>query len=317
MQLCATRDVRRLSVGQVVYTAMCYPHGGMIDDGTVFRLGDNNFRWVGGNDLSGLWLREQAQQRGLDAWVKTSTDQLANVAVQGPKSREILERILWTGPTWQSIGELGWFRFSGRPPQRFPRHGPGRLPYRVHRRARYRALLPPQGRPDPVRGGHGSGRTFGIAPLGLGALDMLRIEAGLVFAGAEFSDRTDPFEAGIGFTVPLKSKAGDFIGREALARRKAHPVRKLVGLDLEGGLVPSAGDCCARRTRPGRGDHLRGALARPRQGHRALPHGRGPRGARHGGRGRPARRPPEAHPGPRRPLPALRPGDAAVRGDYG
>ena len=88
-----------------------------------------------------------------------------------------------------------------------------------------------------------AGERFGIAPLGLGALDMLRIEAGLVFAGAEFSDQTDPFEAGIGFTVPLKSKAGDFIGREALARRKSHPVRKLVGLDLKGGLVPSTGDC--------------------------------------------------------------------------
>ena len=72
---------------------------------------------------------------------------------------------------------------------------------------------------------------------------MVRIEAGLVFAGCEFCDQTDPFEAGIGFTVPLKSKTDDFIGREALERRKAHPVRRLVGLDLEGGVVPSTGDC--------------------------------------------------------------------------
>ena len=65
----------------------------------------------------------------------------------------------------------------------------------------------------------------------------------LIFASYEFSDQTDPFEAGIGFTVPLKSKTDDFIGRAALEERKTHPQRKLVGLDIEGGVVPSNGDC--------------------------------------------------------------------------
>jgi aminomethyltransferase len=67
--------------------------------------------------------------------------------------------------------------------------------------------------------------------MGLAALDMLRIEAGLVFAGAEFCDETDPFEAGIGFTVPAQ-KPDPFIGAEALARRRAHPQRQLVGLNI-------------------------------------------------------------------------------------
>ena len=243
MQLCVTRDVRRLSVGQVVYTAMCYEHGGVIDDGTVFRLGDNNFRWVGGNDLSGLWLREQAERRGMDVWVRTSTDQLANVAVQGPKSREILQRILWTGPTWQTVGELGWFRFSVARLGDF--HGMALIVSRTGYTGElgYELFCHPKDARTLFDAVMEAGEPFGIAPMGLGALDMVRIEAGLVFAGAEFSDRTDPFEAGVGFTVPLKSKAGDFIGREALARRKAHPVRQLVGLDLEGGLVPSNGDC--------------------------------------------------------------------------
>jgi len=65
----------------------------------------------------------------------------------------------------------------------------------------------------------------------------------LIFAGSEFDDQTDPMEAGIGFTVPLKTKEDDFIGRAALEERKAHPHRKLVGLDVEGGTVPSPGDC--------------------------------------------------------------------------
>jgi len=75
------------------------------------------------------------------------------------------------------------------------------------------------------------------------ALNMLRIEAGLIFAGYEFNDQIDPFEAGIGFTVPLKSKKSDFIGRSALEKRKMNPQKKLVGLDIKGGLVPNSGDC--------------------------------------------------------------------------
>ena len=88
-----------------------------------------------------------------------------------------------------------------------------------------------------------AGQEYGLTPLGLTALDMMRIEAGLIFAGSEFDDTTDPWEAGIGFTVPLKGKQDDFIGRTALEERKAHPHRKLVGFAVEGGVVPSSGDC--------------------------------------------------------------------------
>ena len=243
MQLCVTRDMRRLSVGQVVYTAMCYEHGGMIDDGTVFRLGDDNFRWIGGNDLSGLWLREQAEKRGLDVWVRTSTEQLANIAVQGPKSREILARILWTGPTWQRLGELDWFRFSVA--RLHDVHGMALVVSRTGYTGElgYELFCHPKDARTLFEAVMEAGESFGITPFGLGALDMVRIEAGLVFAGCEFTDQTDPFEAGIGFTVPLKSKTDDFIGRAALERRKAHPMRKLVGLDVQGSVVPSSGDC--------------------------------------------------------------------------
>ena len=85
----------------------------------------------------------------------------------------------------------------------------------------------------------GSGR---VTPLGLEALDMLRIEAGLIFAGYEFDDQVDPFEAGIGFTVPA-AKEDDYAGREALAERREHPQRMLVGLELEGNEVAHHGDC--------------------------------------------------------------------------
>lgn len=243
MQICVTRDMKKLSVGQVVYTAMCYEHGGMIDDGTVFRLGENNFRWIGGTDDSGLWLRRQAEVHGLQAWVRTSTDQLCNVAVQGPLSRRILEAVFWTVPAQPTIEELGWFRFAVARLGAFDgascvvsRTGySGELGYEV--------FCHPKDAEAVFDAIWEAGAPLGMQPLGLGALNMLRIEAGLIFAGTEFSDRTDPFEAGIGFAVPLKGKADDFIGKDVLAERKAHPQRRLVGLDIAGGVVPANGDC--------------------------------------------------------------------------
>ena len=96
LQATMTRDIRRLADGQVVYTAMCNDTGGMIDDGTVFRLARDNFRFVGGAEYDGVWLREQAERLGLRVWVKESTDELHNVAVQGPASRDILAPLVWT-----------------------------------------------------------------------------------------------------------------------------------------------------------------------------------------------------------------------------
>ena len=243
MQACVTRDMSRLSIGQVVYTAMCYEHGGMIDDGTVFRLGDANFRWIGGNDTSGLWLREQARKRGLNAWVRNSTDQLHNVAVQGPRSRELLSRLFWTAPRQPTIEELGWFRFAVARLGGFKgtacvvsRTGyTGELGYEV--------FCHPRDCQEVFDAIWEAGQEFGIVPLGLDALDMLRIEAGLAFAGCEFDDTINPFEAGIGFTVPLKTQNADFVGRTALTERKSHPSRNLVGLDIESGVVPATGDC--------------------------------------------------------------------------
>ena len=235
LQTCVTRDVRRLSDGQVVYTAMCYDTGGMIDDGTVFRLSRQNFRWIGGSDASGLWLRRQAQERGLRAWVKDSTDQLHNLQVQGPNSRRILSEIVWTRPDQPAVAELGWFRFAiarvgghDGTPLLVSRTGyTGELGFEV--------FCHPADAPAVWDAIFSAGQSCGLAPMGLEALDVLRIEAGLIFAGHEFCDQTDPFEAGIGFTVPLVSKQDDFIGRDALVRRKQSPQRRLVGLELEGG----------------------------------------------------------------------------------
>ncbi len=175
-------------------------------------------------------------------WVKESTDDLHNIAVQGPASRAILSQVVWTPPAQTPFADLKWFRFSiGR------LGGPQGLPLIASRTGYsgelgYELFCHPKDAPALYEAVMTAGAEHGIAPLGLDALDMLRIEAGLIFAGYEFDDQVDPFEAGIGFTV-TPDKDEDFVGRDALLERRAHPQRTLVGLELEGNETAGHGDC--------------------------------------------------------------------------
>lgn len=242
MNTALTRDVRRMTDGQVSYSAMCHEHGGMIDDGTLFRLGADNFRWIGGSDYGGIWLREQAEKLGLRVWVRGSTDQLHNIAVQGPKSRDILREIVWTPPAQPDMDGLRWFRFA------IARIGGfDGIPLVVSRTGYtgelgYEIWCHPRDAPAVWDAVFEAGKPHGILPMGLDALDTARIEAGLIFADHEFTEQTTPYEAGIGFAVALKTKNQDFIGKDALLRDRDHPRRRLVGLELLGGEPAASGD---------------------------------------------------------------------------
>jgi len=243
MNTALTRNVKKLAIGQVVYSALCYENGTMIDDGTLYKLGENNFRWICGTDYSGEWLRELGKKLNLRVWVKTSTDQLHNISVQGPNSRKLLSKIIWSPPAHPDVNDLKWFHFSISrindhmgPPLMLSRTGyTGELGYEIYCHPKDAIAIW-----DAV---WEAGKEFNLTPMGFEALDMLRIEAGLVLGGNEFSDQTDPFEAGIGFTVPLKSKETNFIGKEALIKRKGNPQKKLVGLEIEGNEKANHGDC--------------------------------------------------------------------------
>ena len=243
MNVALTRNVKKLSIGQVVYSALCYENGTMIDDGTLYRLTEHNFRWICGSDYSGEWLRELANKLKLSAWVKTSTDQLHNISVQGPNSRKLLSKVIWTAPDHPSVNDLKWFNFTisriddhkGAPLMVSRTGYTGELGYELY--------CHPKDAPTIWDAVWSAGQEFNITPMGFEALDMLRIEAGLVLGGNEFSDETDPFEAGIGFTVPLKTKEQNFIGKEALIKRKEYPQKKLVGLEIEGNEKVNHGDC--------------------------------------------------------------------------
>ena len=237
LALAMTRNIRKLSIGQVVYTALCYENGCMLDDGTVMRLAANNFRLICGSDYSGVWLRDLARANNLRAFVRSSTDQLHNVALQGPRSRDLLAPLIFTPPAQASIAELKWFRFTiGR------LGGPQGIPLVISRTGYtgelgYEIWVHPSNAVELWN----ALTAAGAMPMGFEALNMLRIEAGLILAGHEFSDETDPFEAGIGFAVADREE--NFIGRDALRRRAANPLRKLVGLLIEGGEPVHHGDC--------------------------------------------------------------------------
>lgn len=242
LQRALTRNVRKLAVGQVAYTGICHETGGLIDDGTVMRMSKDAFRWVCGADHVGIWLRQLAERHALRVLVKSSTEQLANFAVQGPRSREILKDVIWTGPLQPKLEELKWFRFA------IGRIGDADgLPVIVSRTGYtgelgYEVWCHPSDGPAVWDAVFAAGAPHGLVPLGMEALDMLRIEAGLVFAGVDFDDTVSPFEAGIGFAVAL-DKEEDFVGKAALLRHRDHPNRILVGLELDGNETASHGDC--------------------------------------------------------------------------
>ena len=243
MNYTLTRNIKKLSIGQVVYSAMCYENGMMFDDGTLLRLSETGFRWICGDEYAGEWLKETAKKKNFKVNIKNSTDQISNVSIQGPKSREILKKLIFTPPTQPSIDELGWFRFTicrvetlQGIPLIVSRTGyTGELGYEV--------WCNPKDAPVVWDKLMDAGKDNGLIPAGFAALDKLRIEAGLILFGNEFDGQQDPFEAGVGFTVPLKTKEDDFIGKKVLIDRKANPQKKLVGLELIGKEIAGHGDC--------------------------------------------------------------------------
>ncbi|MFL2885296.1 MAG: DUF1989 domain-containing protein [Candidatus Pelagibacter sp.] len=243
MNYTLTRNIKKLSIGQVVYSAMCYENGMMFDDGTLLRLSETGFRWICGDEYAGEWLKEAAKKKNFKVNIKNSTDQISNVSIQGPESREILKKLIFTPPTQPSIDELGWFRFTicrvetlQGIPLIISRTGyTGELGYEV--------WCNPKDAPVVWDKLMDAGKDNGLIPAGFAALDKLRIEAGLILFGNEFDGQQDPFEAGVGFTVPLKTKEDDFIGKKVLIDRKTNPQKKLVGLELIGKEIAGHGDC--------------------------------------------------------------------------
>jgi aminomethyltransferase len=228
-----TRDASKLAVGRVYYTSWCNEDGLVVDDGTVAHLDDGTYRWTAA-DPSLRWFRMNA--RGLDVGIEDISERVAALAVQGPLSRDVLEAV--TETSW---GDLKYFgrraaQVGGIPVDVSRTGYTGDLGYEVWVESGKAVEL----WDAFVRGGGG----YGVRPAGMLALDVVRIEAGLILIEVDFDSvrralipeqSFSPFELGIlGRFVDFEKQA-DFVGRRALEREQERggPPRRLVGLELE------------------------------------------------------------------------------------
>ncbi|MEP6568628.1 MAG: aminomethyltransferase family protein [Acidobacteriota bacterium] len=226
-----TRDMRKVSPGQVVYTPWCDEHGKVIDDGTVSRLEENTYRWTAA-DPSLRWFTQNAT--GMDVHIEDISETVAALALQGPTSGRLLKSLA----TGADIENLKYFRvttgvIAGAPVEISRTGYTGDLGYEVWVAAEqaikvWDALM-------------NVGRAFDIHPAGMLALDVARIEAGLLLIEVDFNSskkalidqqKYSPFELGLGRLVHTSKNR--FIGQAALiAEQKLGSPREIVGLEID------------------------------------------------------------------------------------
>jgi len=227
-----TRDITRLQVDHVAYSPWCDEDGKVIDDGTITRLSEDSYR-ITAADPSERWFRMNAT--GLDVDVEDGSDQTAGLALQGRLSREVLEEA--SGQDWTDVR---YFR-RRRTQIADVDVDVTRTGYTGDRG--YELWMPVDGALQVWDRIFDVGQRYGIHPVGIRAMDVARVEAGLILIEVEYSSshraiaqeqHYSPFELGLGRLVDLH-KSSPFNGKRALQAELAGggPPRRLVGLELE------------------------------------------------------------------------------------
>jgi glycine cleavage system T protein (aminomethyltransferase) len=232
VQRLITNDAGRLAVGQGLYTPICTPAAGIVDDVTVFRTGEQRYFVVvnaGTRAKDVAWIRAHAAP----AAVRDVSDELALLALQGPKAESIL-----TAATGRDLSALRPFHLIENVSLAERRVMISRTGYTGedgfevacqwdHAPHIWQALLD-------------AGESHGLVPAGLGARDTLRLEAGFMLYGNDIDEETSPLEAPLNWTVKLEKP--EFIGRDTLVKQKADGVRRrLVALQPQGRAIPRHG----------------------------------------------------------------------------
>jgi aminomethyltransferase len=223
-----TNDVSALEVGQALYTPICRPDGGIVDDILVYRCAGHFMLVVNASNVAKdfAWF---TASRPASVSLDDLSEETALLAVQGPRAPQVL-----AAGVGAAALELGFYRFlEGEVfgiPTLISRTGyTGEDGFELyfhprHAEAMWDALV-------------ASGRPMGLEPVGLGARDTLRLEMGYMLYGNDIDDRTTPLEAGIGWTVKFGKAA--FAGRDVLIRQRDEGLaRRLVGVEAEGRRVP-------------------------------------------------------------------------------
>jgi aminomethyltransferase len=235
VQRVITNDLDLMKTGDARYSLITNEEGGIIDDAVVYRLEDAVFIVVNASNREAVIAWMESHRGGLDARLADRSDDLAMIAIQGPRSADILpaaaDRIDADLEAMKYYSITGATILGKR--ARIARTGyTGENGFEVYLEA---ADAPAFWRRALEAGGDA------IAPIGLGARDTLRLEAGMPLYGNDIDISTDPFEAGLGFAVKLE-KPADFIGKRRLAERKAvGPRRRLTGFRVEGRRIARQG----------------------------------------------------------------------------
>jgi aminomethyltransferase len=225
-----TRDAAKCAVGQALYTCLCDGEGKVIQDGTVFRLAEDHFRFHLA-DPGLRWLKLNAV--GMDVTIREVTEEIAALALQGPNSFQILATIVGT-----DLGKLRFFRLAAARldglPVMISRTGyTGDLGYEI-----WLSSTDAERIWDRVMA---KGKDYGIRPCGMLALDVARLEAGFILLEVDYigsekalipSQKYSPFEISLGWTVDLKKDF--FVGSKALREEKERgTARQIIGLEID------------------------------------------------------------------------------------
>jgi aminomethyltransferase len=226
VQMLITNDAGKLEDGKILYSPMCYPTGGIVDDLLVYRFNPEHFFIVvnaSNTDKDYAWMLEQA--KNFDVRIDNVSDQYAQLALQGPSAEKILQRIANI-----NLAKIGYYTFD---------HGEINGISCLISRTGYTGedgfeiYVAPEFSRRLWNKILEIGAPEGVQPIGLGARDTLRFEARLPLYGNELGAEISPLEAGLGIFVKLNK--ADFIGRDALLKQKEEGVpRKLVGLEMIG-----------------------------------------------------------------------------------
>jgi glycine cleavage system T protein (aminomethyltransferase) len=224
-----SRDINKVAVDQVIYCCWCDPEGKVIDDGTITRLGENEYRWTAA-DPSLRWFQQNAL--GLDVKIEDITEQVAALALQGPTSGRLLNAVADADVTNLKYFRVTHGKIAGVPVDISRTGYTGDLGFEI--------WMPWRDAVKVWDALNAKGKAFDIHPAGMIALDIARIEAGLILIEVDYTSSKkalidaqsfSPAEIGLGKLVDLKKET--FVGREALAREtKKGAERALVGLEI-------------------------------------------------------------------------------------
>lgn len=217
IQYITINDASKLMPGRIQYSAMCYPDGGLIDDLLIYKMNDGNFMLVvnaSNTEKDFNWMLENNK---LDVTIENRSDEYSLLAVQGPKSKDVIEKIC------DKKIELEYYHFFEAKIAGYDmlisRTGyTGELGYELYFKGDEKAAE------EIWNAVFEAGKEYNIQPVGLGARDTLRLEMGFCLYGNDIDQTTNPLEAGLGWITKLNKT--NFIGKEALLKAKAEGIKK-------------------------------------------------------------------------------------------